>query len=296
MRLRLKPSCEPTIRLSSWAFTLAELLVVIAIIGVLVTLLVPALNHTKLYARDRHCLMNFKYISHTFHDYIEDQGVYPPNQVRELDPSSQQWKRKSVTATIGGVNPAPTPYNIQYCQATNRPLYAYQGNERYFRCPMDQGTCGDLDWPLPIDMYDKPTSWETAGCSYLYNASLQGMRDKTRSPPLPSVTLLTNLGTIALKTTDWVRKPAKFILMNEPPAVIRMQRISPTNAIPWWTQWHRNRLSVDFRDPNLAAPLYISPILFVDGHAAMLDFSGSLMTDPYYPYEETPDWQWYQPK
>jgi hypothetical protein len=37
-------------------------------------------------------------------------------------------------------------------------------------------------------------------------------------------------------------------------------------------------------------------VLFVDGHAALHDFSKSVMTDPYYPYEETKDWQWYQPR
>ena len=44
-----------------------------------------------------------------------------------------------------------------------------------------------------------------------------------------------------------------------------------------------------------AVPLaIISPILFVDGHAAKHDFTKALKADPQYPIEETKDWIWYQ--
>jgi prepilin-type processing-associated H-X9-DG protein len=39
----------------------------------------------------------------------------------------------------------------------------------------------------------------------------------------------------------------------------------------------------------------ISPILFVDGHAAARDFTKSLHDDWRYPTEATRDWTWYQP-
>jgi len=45
----------------------------------------------------------------------------------------------------------------------------------------------------------------------------------------------------------------------------------------------------------LAPPQFISPILFVDGHTAVHNFSKALTVDPYYPYEETKDWMWYKP-
>ncbi len=44
----------------------------------------------------------------------------------------------------------------------------------------------------------------------------------------------------------------------------------------------------------MAPPQFFSPILFLDGHARVCDFTKSLCTDPYYPYEETKDWVWYQ--
>jgi prepilin-type processing-associated H-X9-DG protein len=41
---------------------------------------------------------------------------------------------------------------------------------------------------------------------------------------------------------------------------------------------------------------YLSPVLFVDGHAAFHNFTKSLTENPYYPYEPTKDWIWYKPK
>jgi prepilin-type processing-associated H-X9-DG protein len=40
---------------------------------------------------------------------------------------------------------------------------------------------------------------------------------------------------------------------------------------------------------------FVSPILFVDGHTAIHNFSRALKTDPYHPYEPTKDWIWYEP-
>ncbi len=40
---------------------------------------------------------------------------------------------------------------------------------------------------------------------------------------------------------------------------------------------------------------FLMPLLFVDGHAKMHDFSRTLPLDPGYPYEPTGDWIWYKP-
>ena len=277
------------------AFTLIELLMVIAIIGVLVSLLLPSLSQAKIRTRDTQCLGNFKQIGIAFKVYADDHGMYPPGGIVETNPSTQRLKGKSVIGTIGGVNPAPFPYNDQYCQATNRPLYRYQGNPRIFRCPMDKGHLGDLDYPNQA-RDTKPTLWETTGCSYSYNAGLDAPDDGTRVPPIPPTTKRINQGSLARKAESWVADPARYILMNEPPAQPQGKQISPFTVIWYWTQWHRNRGRTDFRDPTIAPTMFVSPVLFVDGHAAVHDFSQSVMTDPYYPYEETKDWIWYQPR
>jgi len=40
---------------------------------------------------------------------------------------------------------------------------------------------------------------------------------------------------------------------------------------------------------------FYSPILFVDGRARFHNFTRSLCVNPYYPFEETPEWIWYKP-
>ena len=275
------------------AFTLIELLVVIAIIGTLASLLLPSLSQAKIRTRDTHCLNNFRQIGIAHKVYADDHGLFAPGGIVETNPATQLLKGKSVLGTIGGVNPASFPYNDQYAQATNRPLYRYQGNPLIFRCPMDKGHVADLDYPHQA-FDDKPSAWEAAGCSYRYNAGISAPRDISRDPLV--VTLRPSQGSIARKPEDWVANPSRFILANEPPAQPLGKAISPTTVIFFWTQWHRNRGRIDFRDPTTAPRMFVSPVLFVDGHAAMHDFSASVMTDLYFPYEETKDWQWYQPR
>ncbi|KAF0178263.1 MAG: hypothetical protein FD161_2010 [Limisphaerales bacterium] len=285
-------------RAADSAFTLVELLTVIAIIGTLASLLLPSLSQAKIRTRDTQCLNNFKQIGIAHRLYLDEYGHFAPAGIRETNPPTQFLTNKSVFAAVGGTNPRSYPYNDQYPQATNRPLYRYQGNPMIFRCPMDQGHRGDLDFPHHQVADAKISAWETAGCSYLYNVQLGAPRDDTRTPPLPLGTLRSARGSISRQPETWVEKPDRFILMNEPPAQPLDKVLSrrPYVWINYWTQWHRNRGRTDFRDPRIAPALFVSPVLFVDGHAAVHDFSASVMTDPYYPYEETKDWQWYQPR
>jgi prepilin-type N-terminal cleavage/methylation domain-containing protein len=273
---------KPRVRISGNGFTLIELLVVIAIIGILASMMLPALSRGKEKARMTQCISNLHQMGIAVKLYVEDhQGKFPMTKVVEPDPPNLG---KEARPALGGNDPAPPQLDC-FPTAKARPLFNYMKPSEVYRCPVDKGQL--LYSCCSCTSYLKPSDWEALGCSYHYNAGgltyLTGGGFKQEPEDKESG--------LAMKDEGWVPSPALYILLHEPPA--RLYGCPP--AAPMWYQWHFLRGPSDIEDPQTARQEFISPILFVDGHAAQHNFSKSLSIDPYHPYEPTKAWIWYKP-
>lgn len=134
------------------AFTLVELLVVIAIIGVLVALLLPAVQAAREAARRTQCKNNLKQIAIAIHNYHDTMRLFPPGYISSNPgiPNNTSWCRS------GGVQRAPwTVLILPYTEQSN--LHSQFNFNVAF-----QNASNQMDGPndavlVPMPMYQCPS-------------------------------------------------------------------------------------------------------------------------------------------
>lgn len=132
MSTRLSRSVRP-------GFTLVELLVVIAIIGVLVALLLPAVQAAREAARRSSCSNNLKQIGLALHNYHDVQNSFPPGKITPGPCCGTQSMTSWTIAILPFIEQSPLydQYDQNVTNEHPNNQYVREQSVATYQCPSD---------------------------------------------------------------------------------------------------------------------------------------------------------------
>jgi prepilin-type N-terminal cleavage/methylation domain-containing protein/prepilin-type processing-associated H-X9-DG protein len=134
-------------------FTLIELLVVIAILGILIALLLPAVQKAREAANRIKCTSNLKQLGLAMHQYHDVEGMFPPGLEQKVGPNYPKvpadlfrWsvhskllpyvEQTNISNSLDLLDPLFTDYNLT---VDSQNVLGVSQTVKLFLCPSDWG-------------------------------------------------------------------------------------------------------------------------------------------------------------
>jgi prepilin-type N-terminal cleavage/methylation domain-containing protein/prepilin-type processing-associated H-X9-DG protein len=165
-------------------FTLIEALVVITVIGILVALLLPAVQAARESARRIQCAANLKQLALASHNYIDVHGTLPIGipQMYDPDPALNFFgeSQSIFVSMLGQLDQQPLFNAVNFSRSifasANSTIYA-TGLEVLW-CPSDPSIRMEVEYPFLEDPLKEKVRFSSyAGCTGIWYANLSSYPD-----------------------------------------------------------------------------------------------------------------------